>query len=77
MIGITALYVSMLYLVLHRHVVAFALLSTTALAAIVLYFTWYQHLPAPGSSSEEFDPDRAEVSFDSAESVLVGGSREV
>jgi len=69
MIGITALYVSMLYLVLHRHAVAFALLSTTALSAIILYFTWYQHLPAPGASSEEFDPDRADVSFDSADSV--------
>ncbi|HET6861918.1 MAG TPA: hypothetical protein VFH91_02695 [Pyrinomonadaceae bacterium] len=78
MIGITSLYVSMLYLVLHRHVVAFALLSTAALTAIVLYFTWYKHLPAPQSlSSEEFDPDRAEVSFNSAERVVVGGSREV
>jgi len=69
MIGITALYVSMLYLVLHRQAVAIALLSTTAVCAITLYFTWYQHLPAAGSSSEEFDPDRADVSFDSAESV--------
>ena len=69
MIGITALYVSMLYLVLHRHAVAFALLSTSALSAIILYFTWYQHLPAPGSSSEEFDPDRADVGFEAAESL--------
>ena len=29
----------------------------------------YDKLPAPGASSEEFDPDRADVSFDSADSV--------
>jgi len=47
MIGITALYVSMLYLVLHRESVAFGLLGTTCLSAIILYFTWYKYLPPP------------------------------
>lgn len=47
MVGITALYVSMLYLVLHRHAVGFSLLLTAAVTAVVLYFTWYKHLPPP------------------------------
>lgn len=45
--GITALYVSMLYLVLHRLDVGFALLGTTLFTAVILYFTWYKHLPPP------------------------------
>ncbi|MFT3743534.1 MAG: hypothetical protein QM785_04490 [Pyrinomonadaceae bacterium] len=45
MVGITALYVSMLYLVLHRLEVGFALLGTTVLSSVILYFTWYKHLP--------------------------------
>lgn len=56
MIGIVALYVSMLYLVLHRPEVGFTLLGITAAAAIILYFTWYKHLP-PASEpvSEQMD----------------------
>ncbi len=56
MIGITALYVSMLYLVLHRLEVAFSLVGTTIVAVIILYFTWYKTLPppsAPPSDDEE------------------------
>lgn len=45
--GITSLYVSMLYLVLHRLDVGFALLGTTLVTAVILYFTWYKHLPPP------------------------------
>lgn len=52
-IGITALYVSMLYLILHNHTVAFACLGTTALMCVLLYFTWYKHLPPPGVSEDE------------------------
>jgi Na+/proline symporter len=59
LIAITALYVGTLYLVLHRHTVAAACLSTTVVLAIVLFFTWYKHLPASdpelandGSSSD-------------------------
>lgn len=47
LVGITALYVSMLYLVLHRLTVAFPLLAIVAVAAVLLYFTWYKHLPPP------------------------------
>lgn len=47
MIGITALYVSMLYLVLHRETIAFSLIATTLLCAVILFFTWYKHLPPP------------------------------
>jgi hypothetical protein len=54
------------------------LLSTAALTAIVLYFTWYKHLPAPEKlATEEIDADGSELNFDSGESVVVGGSREV
>ena len=78
MIGITSLYVSMLYLVLHRHVVAISLLATAAVTASILYFTWYKHLPPPtGSPSEEGEVSGAELGFDSAEGMAVGGSREV
>jgi hypothetical protein len=61
MTGITALYVSMLYLVLHRHAVAFALLATAAATAVILYFTWYKHLPPPAPEPmEEADTVRSE-----------------
>ncbi|MEP6945927.1 MAG: hypothetical protein ABJA02_08425 [Acidobacteriota bacterium] len=56
MIGITALYVSMLYLVLHRLETGFALLGITMTATIILYFTWYKFLPpasAPQSEAAE------------------------
>jgi Na+/proline symporter len=53
MIGITALYVSMLYLVLHRLNVGFALLATTLVCVIVLYFSWYKTLPPPSEPPSE------------------------
>ncbi len=53
MIGITALYVSMLYLVLHRLETGFALLGTTVVSAVVLYFTWYKYLPPPSAPQSE------------------------
>lgn len=53
MIGIIALYVSMLYLILHRLNTAFALLGTTVVAVIILYFTWYKNLPPPSEPPSE------------------------
>ncbi|MEP6787375.1 MAG: hypothetical protein ABJB40_03010 [Acidobacteriota bacterium] len=53
MIGITALYVSMLYLVLHRLETGFTLLSLTVLSAVILYFTWYKYLPPPSAPQSE------------------------
>ena len=53
MIGITALYVSMLYLVLHRLEIGFALLATTAVTVVILYFTWYKNLPPPSEPPSE------------------------
>ena len=53
MIGITALYVSMLYLVLHRLGVGFSLLATTAVCVVILYFTWYKNLPPPSEPPSE------------------------
>jgi hypothetical protein len=60
LIGITALYVSMLYLVLHRLEVAFALLATTVACTVILYFTWYKNLPPPSSPPSEEDENLAE-----------------
>lgn len=53
MIGITALYVSMLYLVLHRLTIGFGLIGVTLVTVIILYFTWYKTLPPPSPVSEE------------------------
>jgi SSS family solute:Na+ symporter len=66
MIGITALYVSMLYLILHRLEVGFALLATTLATVVILYFTWYKHLPPPSAppseEAENFAEERDEIS---------------
>jgi Na+/proline symporter len=53
LIGITTLYVSMLYLILHRLEIGFALLGTTLVTVIILYFTWYKHLPPPAPTPSE------------------------
>ena len=66
MIGITALYVSMLYLVLNRLGVGFGLLSITLVATIVLYFTWYKTLPPPSATPSE-DAENAEELLDGLE----------
>lgn len=61
MIGITALYVSMLYLVLHRLEIGFGLLATTGLTAVILYFTWYKTLPPPSALPNEDAENSAEL----------------
>jgi hypothetical protein len=53
MVGITALYVSMLYLVLHRLETGFALLGITVVSSVILYFTWYKYLPPPSPPQSE------------------------
>lgn len=53
MIGITALYVSMLYLILHRLEIGFGLLAATLLTVVILYFTWYKNLPPPSEQPSE------------------------
>jgi hypothetical protein len=58
LVGITALYVSMLYLILHRLDVGFALLGVVLASAIVLYFTWYKHLPPPAPAPSETEENR-------------------
>lgn len=66
MIGITALYVSMLYLILHRLTIGFTLLGTTLVTVIILYFTWYKTLPpsapTPSEESENFKEQQDELS---------------
>lgn len=59
MIGITALYVSMLYLILHKLTIGFGLIGTTLLCCVILYFTWYLHLPPPGETQPEEIEDQA------------------
>lgn len=68
MIGITALYVSMLYLVLHRLEIGFALLATTAVSAVTLYFTWYKTLPPPSEPPSE-EAQNIEEQMDEIENV--------
>jgi len=65
LIGITALYVSMLYLILHRLEIGFTLLATTLVSTVILYFTWYKHLPppapTPSEDSENFREETDEI----------------
>ncbi|MCU1288504.1 MAG: sglT 7 [Acidobacteria bacterium] len=63
LIGITALYVSMLYLVLHRLEIGFTLLGTTLITIVILYFTWYKHLPPPAPTPSE-DAENMEEQMD-------------
>ena len=55
LIGICTLYVGTLYLILHQQTTAFACFATTAVMSVLLYFTWYKHLPpaAPEVPEEE------------------------
>jgi len=55
MIAITAMYVSMLYLVLHRLEVGFGLLGVTLVCVVVLYFSWYKTLPPASTESNYLD----------------------
>lgn len=66
MIGIIALYVSMLYLVLHRLTIGFSLLATTLVTVIILYFTWYKTLPPPAPQPSEDEENREEIIQDTA-----------
>ena len=66
MIGITALYLSMLYLVLHRHSIGFGLIATSIVCTIVLYFTWYKTLP-PASTPPPEDIQNKEEQLDEIE----------
>jgi len=53
MAGITALYVSMLYLVLHRLQTGLRLLRTSLVSVLVLYSSWYKPLPPPSLPPSE------------------------
>ncbi len=66
MAGITALYVSMLYLVLHRLSIGFGLLGITLLSGIILYFSWYKTLP-PASEPPSEDLENLEERLDGLE----------
>jgi SSS family solute:Na+ symporter len=68
MVAITSLYVSMLYLVLNRLTVGFALIATTLVCCVILYFTWYKTLPPPTAPPSE-DAENAEERFDGLETA--------
>lgn len=65
LVGITALYVSMLYLILHRLQIGFSLLATTLVCTVILYFTWYKTLPpaapAPSEDAENYEERTDEI----------------
>ncbi len=66
LVGITALYVSMLYLILHRLEIGFTLLAITSVSIVILYFTWYKTLPpaapAPSEDAENYRELTDEIS---------------
>jgi hypothetical protein len=51
--GICTLYIGTLYLILHRQTTAFACFATTVIMCVLLYFTWYKHLPPPAPVAPE------------------------
>lgn len=55
LVAICTLYVGTLYLILHRHTVALICFAVTAVMCLLLYFTWYKHLPSPAPDVEEDD----------------------
>ena len=71
MIGITALYVSMLYLVLNRLTVGFGLLGVTLVTIVILYFTWYKTLPPPSAPPSE-DAENLEERLDGVKEAQQG-----
>jgi SSS family solute:Na+ symporter len=71
MIGITALYVSMLYLVLNRLTVGFGLLGVTLVTSFILYFTWYKTLPPPSAPPSE-DAENLEERLDGVKEAQQG-----
>lgn len=52
LVAIAGLYVSTLYLVLHRHAIAALVLGLAATGALVLAVSWYRTLPAPEPVAE-------------------------
>jgi Na+/proline symporter len=51
--AICSLYVGTLYMILHRWNIALSCFAVTASTAIVLFFTWYKHLPAAESEKTQ------------------------
>lgn len=68
LIAIAALYVGTLYLILHRLNVAFGCFGTTLAMTVVLFFTWYKHLP-PAEMATENETTPLSIPAD-AETVL-------
>ncbi len=50
-LAICGLYVGTLYLILHRHVVAGLCFASATIIGLVLFFSWYRHLPPPERST--------------------------
>jgi hypothetical protein len=66
LVGIISLYLSSIYLILHRHAVAGALFAVTLLVTATMYFTWYKHLPPR-------EPAAAETAAGVEGSDVIGG----
>jgi solute:Na+ symporter, SSS family len=60
-VAIGGLYVGTLYLILHQHGTMGFCFGTAAAMGVVLYFTWYKHLPAPGEGAEEISPAKTPI----------------
>lgn len=57
-VAICGLYVGTLYLVTHRYAAMGVCFATSVVLGVALFYTWYQHLPAPGvrNEGEEVEP---------------------
>ncbi len=52
-LGVSGLYVGTLYLIIHSYRAMAICLIASAAVSVVLYFTWYKHLPAPADGNGE------------------------
>jgi Na+/proline symporter len=59
-VAICCLYLATLYLVTHRYGAMGVCFAASLALGVVLFFTWYQHLPAPGAANDF--PDQGEAS---------------
>jgi len=55
-LGICGLYVGSLYLILHQWLATFACFGTSVAVSVIMYFTWYRHLPPAAHSESESLP---------------------
>ena len=71
--AVCGLYVGTLYLVTHRYAAMGTCFSLSAALGVVLYFTWYKHLPEPGTPSDGAEDQTVAVEKQAAVSPVKPG----